>query len=103
MVKELNQYTGREQQMKGVVTNNTQLFVFGVTLPRGHGHRGQISGFVKAMLFGIIARCPDFITILQVAAQESERIHLSFRIPVMQRLVVHSYIPSLLVYVLDME
>lgn len=50
MVKELNQYTGREQQMKGVVTKNTQLLVFGITLPRGHGHRGQLSGFVLVMI-----------------------------------------------------
>ena len=42
-------YTGREQQMKGVVTSNTQLFVFGTTLPRGHGHRGQLSGFVVVL------------------------------------------------------
>ena len=40
MVKELNAYSGREQQMKGVVTTNTQLYVFGTVLPRGHGHRG---------------------------------------------------------------
>ena len=61
MVKELNQYTGREQQMKGVVTNNTQLFVFGATLPRGHGHRGKISGYVKAMASFLLLDVPTLL------------------------------------------
>lgn len=46
MVKELNAYHGRDQQMKGVVTNNTQMHVFGAILPRGHGHRGRLSSQV---------------------------------------------------------
>ena len=47
MVKELNAYHGRDQQMKGVVTNNTQMHVFGAILPRGHGHRGRLSSHVN--------------------------------------------------------
>lgn len=48
MVKELKSYKGREQQKKGTVMGNTQRFVFGEMLPRGHGHRGRISGLVEA-------------------------------------------------------
>ena len=48
MVKELNAYHVRAQHMTGVVTNNTQLHVFGAILPRGHGHRGRLSSQVSA-------------------------------------------------------
>lgn len=51
MVRELNVYTGREQQMKGAVTANTQLAVFGTVLPRGHGHRGRLSGYVRNVFY----------------------------------------------------
>ena len=46
MLLELNNYKGRDQQKKGTVLENVQIFVFGEKLPRGHGHRGRISGFV---------------------------------------------------------
>ena len=43
---ELASYSGREQQRKGTVIANVQKFVFGETLPRGHGHRGRLSAYV---------------------------------------------------------
>lgn len=47
MLIELNAYSGREQQRKGTVIANVQRFVFGDTLPRGHGHRGRLSALVS--------------------------------------------------------
>ena len=46
MIIELNSYMGRDQQRKGTVTKNVQMFVFGEKLPRGHGHRGRLSSLV---------------------------------------------------------
>lgn len=50
MLIELNAYSGREQQRKGTVIANVQKFVFGDTLPRGHGHRGRLSALVSFLI-----------------------------------------------------
>ena len=59
---ELMNYSGREQQRKGTVIANVQKFVFGETLPRGHGHRGRLSAYVYLLIESSINnRCLDYL------------------------------------------
>lgn len=58
MIQELHAYNGREQQKRGTVLSNVQLFVFGETLPRGHGHRGRISALMSLLFDEITGRTP---------------------------------------------
>lgn len=58
MIQELHAYSGREQQKRGTVLSNVQLFVFGETLPRGHGHRGRISALMSLLFDEITGRTP---------------------------------------------
>lgn len=58
MVEELHVYCGREQQKRGTVLASVQQFVFGETLPRGHGHRGRISTLMSSLFDEITGRTP---------------------------------------------
>ena len=58
MIQELHAYNGREQQKRGTVLSNVQMFVFGETLPRGHGHRGRISALMSLLFDEITGRTP---------------------------------------------
>ena len=56
--QEIDLYTGKEQQKKGTIMRSAQRKLFGMELPRGHGHKGKISSKMSLLYDELTGRQP---------------------------------------------
>ncbi|KAK8829536.1 hypothetical protein WA556_005454, partial [Blastocystis sp. ATCC 50177/Nand II] len=56
--QEIDMYTGKEQQKKGTIMRTAQQKLFGMELPRGHGHKGKISSKMSLLYDELTGRQP---------------------------------------------
>lgn len=56
--QEIDLYTGKEQQKKGTIMRLAQRKLFGMELPRGHGHKGKISSKMSFLYDELTGRQP---------------------------------------------